>query len=249
METLQQLLKFFKDRFIPAPITIEVDGLQYSLNQGANGPEIKALVVPPDAPTLKLSSVSGFVDAFNAGIDGFDAKAVAVHVIDHLTVALISLAADGFGRRHEWLRATCSEVNPFPFDKYVEPQDFLIKLQSGFLPTDDVITLQQLASVLTNESSIATLDDGLSQQVTVKQGAVVRGNVEIPKRIKLIAYRTFREIDPIASEFMVRLKGESGKLPQIALLQVDADTWKHDTQRLVAGWMSSHLPENTVVIA
>lgn len=244
---IAEALDYLKGILKPNPITIDIADLTYEVDPGQHGPALGDLVAPPAKPALCLSSVTGFVDAYKAKIDDFAGGKTAIHVIDYKTVALISLEADKFGRRHEWLRSTCREENPFPFDRYQITEDFLIKLQSGFLPDDNIIVLQRLASSLTNESSIGVQDDGMAQVVTVKQGAVSRSDVVIPKRIELFAYRTFREIDPIVSEFMVRLKGEPGKLPTIALFQVDADVWKHDTQRLVAQWLKAELPDAIVL--
>jgi hypothetical protein len=237
------------DRIKPQSISVAVEGQNYAVVAGQHGPSLGnhiKLPAPTAKPTLKLATLTGFVDAFNAKIDQFPGE-VAIHVIDPITVALVSMRADEFGRRHEWLRAVCGEVNPFPFDAYQTPEAFLINLQSGFLPTDNVINLQRLASSLTTENSAGVADDGLSQVVTVKQGTVTRNTVELPPRIELFTYRTFRAIDPIASDFMVRLKGEPGKLPSIALLQIDAGKWKGDTMTVVSKWIKQNLPEATVI--
>jgi hypothetical protein len=237
------------DRIKPQPISVTVEGEHYAVVPGQHGPALGAhirLPVPIATPTLKLATLTGFVDAYNAALDEFSETA-AVHVIDPITVALVSLRADEFGRRHEWLRAVCGETNPFPFDTYQTPEAFLINLQSGFLPTDNVISLQRLASSLTSENSVGVADDGLSQVITVKQGTVTRDTVTLPPRIELFAYRTFREIDPIASDFMVRLKGKPGELPTIGLLQIDAGKWKMDTVGVVSKWLEAALPDAVVI--
>jgi hypothetical protein len=237
------------DRVKPQPITVEVEGEHYAVMPSEDGPSLGVHVrkpAPVAKPTLKLATLTGFVDAFKSTIDEFPAE-VAIHVIDPTTVALISMRADEFGQRHEWMRATCMEQNPFAFDTYQVPETFLISLQSGFLPTENVIQLQRLASSLTTENSVGVADDGMSQVVTAKQGTVTRNAVTLPPRIELFAYRTFREIDPVASDFMVRLKGDPGKLPSIGLLQIDAGKWKLDTMGLVAKWLSNRLPEDVVI--
>jgi hypothetical protein len=245
---LQEFAEYLLTRLKPQPVTQEVEGRQYRVSPDSNGLKLEGLITPPERPMLALCTLTGFVDAFAAKIDEFPAE-VAVHVVDHLTVQLVSLRADEYGRRHRWLSAVCAEKNSFPFDQYVTPETFLLSLQSGFLPTDDVIQLQRLASSLTTENSVGTADDGLSQVITVKQGTVKRDTVTLPPRIPLFAYRTFREIDPVSSEFLVRLKGDPGKLPAIALLQIDANKWKWDTMRVMAQWLKKELPDGTVVIA
>ncbi|MEO6982141.1 MAG: hypothetical protein ABI072_03390, partial [Edaphobacter sp.] len=212
----------------PSTIVKEVDGRTYRVEPGEDGETLAGLVAPPESPVLALKTLTGFVDAFNANIDDFPEE-VAVQVVDHLTVQLVSMKADAYGRRQRWLSAVCVDKNPFPFDEYVNPEKFLLALQGGFLPTENVISLQRLASSLTSDNSIGVQDDGLSQVITVKQGTVTRDAVALPPRIELLAYRTFREVDPVSSEFLVRLRGDPGKLPSIGLIQIDADKWKGDT--------------------
>jgi hypothetical protein len=247
---MQDIIDSANKLFYPAPIYCIVDDRKYAIRHTEEGPELSALIVPPAKPTLALCSLSGFRDAYEAGIDDFLVSGkTAVQVINHETVALISLEADEFGRRHEFLRSTNRESSLFPFNSYQAPEQFLLSLQMSFLPTEEVIQLQRFASSLTNESSIGTQDDGYTQVVTAKQGAVSRSEIPLPKRISLLPYRTFREIDPVQSEFIVRLKGEPGKLPTIALVEVDAGRWKHDTALLVKRWCVANLPDGVVVIA
>ena len=241
---IAEALEFLTNLRDQRPITATVGGVNYRVSADRT---LGEPIAPPAKPTLKLVTLTGFVDAYKAAIDSFPSK-VAVRVRDHLSVDLVSLEADPVGGRHVWLTATCPEVNPFPFDTYQVPEMFLINLQSGFLPTDNVVALQVLASTLTNEgASIGTQDDGLSQTVTTKQGSVARAEVKLPPRIQLLAYRTFREIDPIASEFMLRLKGQAGQLPNIALLQIDGGRWKLSTMQVVALWLRKQLPDATVI--
>jgi hypothetical protein len=252
MPLLKEIFEFAQDvmdRIKPQPISVTVEGAHYAVVPGQHGPAVGAhirLPAPTAKHTLQLATLTGFVDAFKADIDEFPDK-VAVHVLDPITVALVSLQADEFGRRHQWLRAVCGEENPFPFDTFQTPEAFLIRLQSGFLPTENVIALQRLASSLTTENSVGVADDGLSQVITIKQGTVTRDAITLPPRIELFAYRTFREIDPIASDFMVRLKGKPGELPQIALLQIDAGKWKMNTVGVVSKWLEEKLPDAVVI--
>lgn len=249
MQQLSSLIALATDLFSKdKPITTTVDGKTYAIKADRTLGEYVRPPAPTAKPTLNLVTLTGFIDAVKAHVDSFDKKS-AIQVIDPDTVALVALEADEFGRRHEWIRATNEEENPFPFDEYLVPEKFLILLQSGFLPTENVISLQRVASTLSNESSITTQDDGFSQRVTVQQGGVTRSEVDLPPRIPLFAYRTFREVDPVQSEFLLRLQGKQGQLPSIALLQVDAGKWKHDAMLLVRNYLKRSLPEGTIIIA
>lgn len=219
----------------------------YKVNSDGTLGELVREAAPIAKPTLEVSTLTGFVDAYKAKLDGFD-KAV-VQVVDHKTVRLVALEGDAFGRRHEWLRAVCCEENPFVFGEFMQPEKFLINLHQGFAPTEEVIKLQRLASSLSAENSVATSDDGMSQVVTLKQGAVMRTTVELPTRLPLAPYRTFREVNPCFNDFMVRMKGVKDSLPTVALIEICGGKWKLDTVHEIGKWLRKHLPETATVIA
>lgn len=253
----KEVIAYLVDLLHPKPeqsLIKEVDGYNYEVVPSANGLQLGKQIIephprPPIAmPTLLVQTLTGLVDAYKAKIDSFPEK-VAVRVIDPMTVALISLQADEYGRRHEFVRAVCSEENPFQFGTFMASEKFLIDLQSSFLPTDNVVALQRIASSLTSESSISVQDDGFSQKITVKSGGVSYSDINVPSRIELYAYRTFREIDPVRGEFMFRSKGQTGSIPSVTLMDIDAGRWKLNAIGLVAKWLENQLPKDTVVIA
>jgi hypothetical protein len=192
------------------------------------------------------------VAAFNANVDGFNGGngAFAVQVESFDSVALISLAADEWGRRHVWARAKSAEVNPFRFGEYLEPELFLVTAQAGFMPIDGHYTnMLKLCSSLKAGSSVQVADDGYSQKVVISEGGVTHGEVELPPRVSLRPYRTFREVDPVESDFLLRFKAQKDALPAVALIPVDAGGWKTDTAHAVAGWLKRTLPDTAIIIA
>jgi hypothetical protein len=201
---------------------------------------------PTAKPTLALSTLTGFVDAFTAKVDEFPAE-VAVQIESYDSVALVSLRADEFGRRHTWLRAKSAEINPFKFQTYYDPEEFVIALQVSFAPSENLTTLLKVCSNLTAGCSVQVSDDGFTQTVVMTEGGVTRTGVAIPPRMALAPYRTFREIEPIESDFLLRMQGKRDALPQIALFAVDGGGWKHDTALAVKAWMQEQLPQATVI--
>jgi hypothetical protein len=191
------------------------------------------------------------VAAFEANVDGFTGigkSAVQVESFD--SVALVSLQADQWGRRHVWARAKSTEVNPFKFAEYLEPELFLITAQASFMPIDGHYSnMLRLCSSLKAGSSVDVADDGYSQKVVIQEGGVQHGEVELPPRVQLRPYRTFREVDPVESDFLLRFRAQKDALPTVALIPVDAGRWKTDTAWAVAGWLKTHLPKGAIVIA
>jgi hypothetical protein len=107
----------------------------------------------------------------------------------------------------------------------------------------------KLCSSLKAGTTVDVADDGFSQKVVVQGGGVTHAEVQLPPRIGLRPYRTFREIDPVESDFLLRFKARRDDVPQIALFAVDAGRWKTDTAIAVRDWLTANLPKDTVVIA
>lgn len=132
---------------------------------------------------------------------------------------------------------------------YQQIEDFLIALQAGFVPSENTAALSRLCSSVTAGNSVAVADDGISQKVTVTEGTMQRGEVTVPNRLPLAPYRTFREVDPVASDFLIRMRPVKDNLPTVALLEVDGGRWKLDTILSVGAWLNANLPSDATVIA
>lgn len=236
------------------PVTIEVKGDHFAVKaDGTLGDAVHPVLpkAPVATPVLELTTLSGLVAAFVSDVDGFTGLGKsAVQVESFESVALVSLAADKWGRRHVWARAKSTEVNPFRFGEYMDPEVFLITAQAGFMPIDGHYTnMLKLCSSLKAGSSVHVADDGYSQKVVISEGGIEHGEVELPPRVSLRPYRTFREVDPVESDFLLRFKAQKDALPMVALLPVDAGRWKTDTAHMVAGWLRRTLPQDTTIIA
>lgn len=228
------------------PITVVVDGKNYAVTSDRTLGEFVRPPAPLAKPTLTLKTLTGLCAAYEAKLDEFPDD-VALQVENFDSVALVSLRADEFGRRHVWARAKSENENPFRFGVYLSIEDFIIALQSSFLPSDNVSALTVMCSSVTAGNSVQTEDDGVSMVVTVQEGAMSRGRVNVPNRLPLAPYRTFREIDPVASDFLLRMKPVKDALPTAALLEVDGGKWKVDTILAIGSYLSLALPDATII--
>lgn len=228
------------------PITKKIDGQSYAVDpDGRLGAPIRALKPQWDKPTLQLSSLSGLVEAFKAGIDDLP-KEVVLHITSYKSVDLIALKADDYGRRHVWASAEHIQESGFEFGKFYAPEDFLIAFRAGFLYNENAVQVERLASTVSNESSVTVADDGVSQAITVKAGVVTHASVVLPAEIPLIPWRTFREAAPVESKFLLRMKGDKGVMPHIAIIEIDAK-WRLDTIASIATYLRKHLPEVAII--
>lgn len=139
-------------------------------------------------------------------------------------------------------------VNPFPWGRFLDPEEFIIMAQSRFSETDDLAKVRAIVGNVKSEEVLQFSDDGISQQVTAKSGIARVENVVIPPRVKLAPYRTFIEIEQPISEFVFRAKKAEG-LPYFALFEADGGAWRIEAMRRLKMYLETQLTEvNNVVV-
>jgi hypothetical protein len=231
------------------PVTQLVGDVNYAVKQdGTLGEAIRGLAPQWTKPTLAVGSLNGLVAAYKADLDALPKKGVAFHVVDELTVELISIAADEYGERHVWVRADHRAETLFKFAEWYTPEKFLIAFRSSFLYNEDAVKVQQVCSTVGSGDAVLVADDGMSQEITVKAGTVTRSQVNLPAEgIPLIPWRTFRDAAPVVSKFLLRMRGVKDSLPQIALFEIDAK-WRLDTIASISRYLTEQIP-GAIIIA
>lgn len=246
----KEVVEYFFGRLkAERPVTVPVGDQIYAVeSDGTLGDPVRALAPQWDKPTLEVKTLSGLVGAVNAGLDGVDLANVAFRVADIYTVEVVSLVADDFGRRHVWALARHTPETKFEFNKYyTNPEQFIIAFRAAFYFNDEATKVQQLCSTVGAGDAVMVVDDGVSQEVTVKSGTVTRNTVQLPADgVPLIPWRTFRDAAPVESKFLLRLKGVKDALPHIALFEIDA-RWQIDTITSIVAYLEKQLPEANVI--
>jgi hypothetical protein len=247
---LQAVTGYLFDRLkADKPVTVNVGGQDYAVQaNGTLGLPVREL--PPQfiKPTFKVQTLSALAAAVASNVDAFGSE-VVLHVVDYRTVQLVSTLADEFGHRHIFIEAKHEAECPFEFNKFIAAEKFLIDLKTSFYTNDEAVKVQKVVSSLESGQTISMADDGLSQQLEIKSGTVSKSQVVLPSDgIPLIPWRTFRDADPVASKFLLRLKQQKDDLPLVALYDIDAK-WKLDTVNSVASWLRAHAGEKVKVIA
>lgn len=231
------MLREFVDRVLElaGPKTVMLDGRAYASQR-----ENLTVIAPPDSVrTMNLQTLTGFVDAIRAEVDGLLAPEWVIVVEDHRTVSLVSLVTDLYGRRETLLTAKLTDGELFPFGRFHHREEFVIGLQSRFIQDEAVVELLRLASTLEASTVQLSEDDGISQRTTVKQGVALKTVEKVKGRVRLTPYRTFREVDQPASEFVFRLRSTDGEVPQCALFEADGAKWKLDAVLTIKAWLES----------
>ena len=132
-------------------------------------------------------------------------------------------------------------------NQFCDRESFVINLASRFVITSEQQELLALVSTLANEGVTQSEDDGVSQKTTVKQGITLKASVNVKQRWTLQPYRTFREIEQPASDFVLRLRALPGEVPQCSLWEADGGTWKLDAVLRIKAWLDSKQTGLTVV--
>ena len=203
--------------------------------------------LPPAEPKLKpltthtLDSIQHYIKAD----DSISPALMFAHVVSHEHVNLISPILGRMNQRHEYLTVDCSETNrtTFRFGAWYPPEAFVIALQTKFTDAGDRDKILKLVGTLRSEHVREASDDGISQNVTIRQGVSGLQNVDVPKVVDLAPYRTFREVEQPASKFLLRFKYKKDDLPEVALFEADGNSWQLDAVEAIAAYIKPGLKD------
>lgn len=195
-------------------------------------------VQAPIVSLLEVSSLSGFLDLVQNKFEDFPAQAVIAHVENYDTVNLVSRLSDEWRRRVVYIKATPPEVRGFTFGTFMDHESFVIGVQAWFDDSPDREYLLKVGSNVTSSKVQVSEDDGVSQEVTLKQGAVLKEVDKLKRRVTLAPFRTFREVAQPASEFVFRVRGGDEKTPPaLALFEADGGKWQHDAMEEIGRYL------------
>ncbi|AUS03450.1 hypothetical protein ABNC90_16960 [Paenibacillus larvae] len=207
---------------------IEVNGQQYATHQLYK-------VLEPTPAALVVRNLSGLVDYLKSK---FDKQApLLVHVVSPTQVTVVSSYNNDYARR-EVIKAEAL-LPEYRFGSYYEAEDFIIKLQSGFVANEDRAKLLKVVGNVKEENVRSIGDDGVSQSVTAKTGVATVEDVKVPNPVLLAPYRTFVEVIQPESAFVFRMKNG----PLAALFEADGGAWRNEAIDAVATYLTAELSE------
>lgn len=122
---------------------------------------------------------------------------------------------------------------------WVLAQIALIELRSLFIPNGGTEYLLDLLSRMSDENTVSTNDNGVTQAVTARQGIALNAVVNVRPRIKLQPFRTFLEVAQPESEFLLRVDSEKG----IAFFEADGGIWRLEAKRNIAEYFERGLKD------
>lgn len=216
---------------LSAPKIINVDGNTFS-SKPIHRIEEKLVSV------LNITTLTGLVDYIKTNRDELDIAETIIQITDTASVRFISIPNKD--RNRECYVEAAAVLPVIRFGGWYDLEDFNILLQSSFEQTEDRDLLLKYVSNISDDSSVKTLDDGTTQQVTAKTGITTVANVRLPNPATLKPYRTFQEVEQVESEFIFRIRKDN-KGVECALFEADGGAWKIKCRSVVKEYLNQAL--------
>ena len=224
---------------LKTPVITEIDGNTYS------DKPLNRISYVPYAKTIGMKTLTSLVEYIKANIDSMSEKMI-VHVISPTEVHLYSsLDAD---RKREYLVEVNAELPDFRFGSFIDHENFVIALQSKFVPNEDRDLVLKFAGTVEDGTVAEYGDDGGTQKATIKTGVASKADAVVPNPVNLIPYRTFLEVQQPASDFIFRMKSSCGV--QCAIFEADGGAWKNEAMSRIKNYLAlelSEYPQFTVI--
>ncbi len=221
---------------------VNIEGRQYSTR-------LLHPILLEKAETVTVKTLTGLVDYVKANIDKLDLSNIICHVESPSKVSLLSCLEEDFHQREYYIRAELEQLQ-HKFNVYLDGEVFNIMLQSLFVDyetepkqgTDRGLVLRYCANVREVAEGV-TLDDGVTQAVTVKKGIAAVETVTMPNPVTLRPYRTFTEVEQPASKFVFRAK----EGPMFMLTEADGGAWKSEAMKNIKNYLEFEVPGLNVI--
>lgn len=219
------------------PEKIEVDGFTHVI-QGYNR------FSPPLSTGKTVHTLQGLVDMLESHNDNGQFNMPVIHIESADTVSIFSRLDAKHRGREDYSEAKLTGKN-FAFGQYHDIEQFIIGIQAQFVQDENARLVMQKVGTITQDARVTTLDDGMSQSTTAKKGTAGVEHIILPNPITLRPYRTFREVEQPASNFVLRIKEGN----RVALFEADGGAWELEAIDNVAKWLKNATENQYPVIA
>lgn len=198
--------------------------------------------------SLQASTLSAMVEYIMSLRDQDFMKSDGVFLqIDSFCCVTLKTTIDSAFKERERIFRSSFSLNGFDFNNYLPADQFVIGLQTGFVGSDQLDIVKEIAGNLTQESELKVSDDGVTQHTTVKKGVRTMAGVVVPSPVYLKPYVTFPEIDQPERPFIFRIKGIDKEVPQCALIQTMDEQWKLEAISLIKRFLAENIPDIPII--
>ena len=190
------------------------------------------------AETLTVNSLSGIIGYLKSNFRQLESKSkLLLHVESPTKVVIYSLLDKD--RKRESLIQANALLDAFPYGRFMNSEDFIINVQSLIQRDLDAEAILACASSIRIEGGGDLIDNGISQTVSVKEGAATLTKAEVPSPAELRPYRTFLEVEQPSSPFVFRID----KIGNCALFEADGGIWKHTAMENIHEFLKNELSQ------
>ena len=192
-------------------------------------------VRPPDVDVISTSLLQGVVDFMDT--EGIEPEDVFLHVRSASDVVLSGKMRQAWRDRESFVHAEAHRCG-FSFSHWYGHEEFIIALMTQFEQCDDVAKILSITGNIADARVIERSDDGVTQEVTLKEGLTRKAEAKIENPFELSPYRTFIDLPKQpASKFIFRMKsGQGSGMPTFALFQADGELWQMEAIRMIVDW-------------
>jgi len=190
----------------------------------------------PKLETMRLSTLDGFIEFANSREDR---SKLIVTIDSQEHVSLRSANVDKDWNNYDLLAiASASEfISDYKYGRSYDAEEFMIRLQTGFIITPARDNLIKVAGNMSGESESKIEDDGVTQSTTV--GRAVKTKVTIKNPVELKPVRTFQEVEQVSSPFIFRIDDDMN----LTLHTGDSGKWKLAAIKEIAKYLRGNLNE------
>lgn len=234
------------------PEVIEVNGHSYT---DKRLDRIEPVVIR-ETSAAELSTLTSFVDCVKARVErdkSYDYSNLYLHIISPTYVEAYEKANGLDGRRTDICEAR-ADLPEVDFGYYYDSENFNILLQSRFCQDEATAKLLSIVGNVKSSDVQTRSDNGTTQTVQTSRGIVLKEDTPLPNPVTLAPFRTFVEIDQVASAFIFRAKeakksydGDEKEI-QFALFEADGGAWKIEATQRIKAYLEEAFKDTGVVI-
>jgi hypothetical protein len=211
----------------------EIDGRKY---WAAPGRHLEP-IIPPAPGALPFSSLTGLADYVDDDPDrGSQVGTGAfIHVVDEVTVHYISPLISPWLSRFLIAKACVEKLGMK--DQCKALSEMILYIRTHFHPTQErTDLLNVLSAIVADEKSQQFVDDGVSQQVTVKSGVASLKRMDMPGDVSLVPLGGFAEVMQPPVDYVLRLQ-KGREEPTVILAPMVSPTYALDYMVAIRSWL------------
>lgn len=193
----------------------------------------------PLAQPIQASTLTALVD-YIKNCSGELRSGMICHVESPVKVSLYSGLTQE--RKRENLFVCNAIVPKFRFDSWYDQESFLIEMRADFVSAGDLETILKIAGNVQSGTTKNCVDDGVSQQTTIKSGVASRADVIAPSPACLTPYRTFLEVPQPDGLFVFRI-GERNGEPSFKIVEAEGGLWRNQAMQYIKSYIEQQLEE------